>query len=486
MPRTDGSSASGPAPKTAASQKSASDADGVAASTQVDTSDTKLDAGVSESQGMPSPDAAAATTPRAFVLAAAGFIGALAALVLMFLAQTLGLVNAPNGQLDEQRSALLALERQVDQRFAALDADQAASGESGLDQVDLAPLETEMADLRSELTQLSASLADDADPSDFSALLVDAVAPLEERIAAIEAVIRSPALAESVQETGEALPVNDAPELLELRDLVASVSGEIAVLRSDLGVLRSEVEALATSENSSADQIAALDERLNQMGSDMAGRLEALSVRVGELGDGLAVMGDSLSAFEQAPVALAPDQLARLGLALDGLAAARDAGDDFSDALAAARAASTFDADLSDDLAPLADLAVTTGLDDAGLLARFDGTAEAMLAAAPGAVQDGGGLLDSLGERARQMVTIRSPEGSSNTTPGTVTGQIDQLGSLVASRQYEAALALFGDLPDAVQSAGDDLQTALAARVTLDATLIHARSGLLAALASNL
>lgn len=425
---------------------------------------------------------ASAGTPRAFVLAAAGFIGALGALALLFLAQTLGVVNAPSGQLDEQRSALLALEQQMDQRFASLDADQPEPV-----QVDLGPLEADVAELSEELIQLSASVADDAAPVDLDALLIDALAPLDERIGAIEAVIQSPAalLEGPAESAGDAGLTIDPQELVQLGELIESASGEIAVLRDDLGLLRSEFETLSTTDNPNTDQISALDDRLTQMSSDMAGRLETLSVRVSELGDGMAVMGEELSAFEQAPVAVAPDQLARLGLALDGLAAARDSGGNLADALSAAQAASAFDADLARTLAPLSGLSAVDALDDAGLLARYDDAAGAMLAAAPGATSEGGGLLDALGERARQMVTIRAPGDAANATPDTVTGQIDQLGSLVASRQYEAASAAFDGLPDAVKSAGSDLQASLVARMNLDNALTQARSGLLAALASS-
>lgn len=447
---------------------------------------TKADQGAGDQAERKQPDAVspaagAAATPRPFVLAAAGFIGALGALALMFLAQTLGLVNAPSGQLDEQRSALLALEQQVDQRFAALNTEPVEPV-----QVDLAPLETDLADLRNELTQLSASLADDAGPIDLDAVLADALTPLDERIAAIEAVIQFPALpGDAAGDANDPLAAPDLQELDDLRALLASASDDIAALRADLGTLRSEFDALSSAEDPNADQITRLDARLDQMSTDMAGRLEALSGRVGELGDGLAVMGDALNAFEQAPVALAPDQLARLGLALDGLAAARDNGENLGDALGAAQAASAFDADLSGTLAPLAGLTVVDGLDDAGLLARYELAAGAMLAAAPVSSQEGGGLLDALGERARQMVTIRTPDDSTGATPGTVTGQIDRLGGLVASRQYEAALAAMDGLPDAVKTSGSDLQAALAARVTLDIALTQARHGLLAALASS-
>lgn len=470
--RAAGLSASDSAPKAAAPEPAQSSPDETANPEAVSAM---------TSDGSGGAAGASAGTPRAFVLAAAGFIGALGALALLFLAQTLGLVNAPSGQLDEQRSALLALEQQMDQRFASLDADQPEPV-----QVDLGPLEADVADLSEELIQLSASVADDAAPVDLDALLIDALAPLDERIGAIEAVIQSPALLEGAAENaGDAGLTIDPQELLQLGELIETASGEIAILRDDLGLLRSDVETLSTTDNPNTDQISALDDRLTQMSSDMAGRLETLSVRVSELGDGMAVMGEELSAFEQAPVAVAPDQLARLGLALDGLAAARDSGGNLADALGAAQAASAFDADLARTLAPLSGLSVVDALDHAGLLARYDDAAGAMLAAAPGATSEGGGLLDALGERARQMVTIRAPGDAANATPDTVTGQIDQLGSLVASRQYEAASAAFDGLPDAVKSAGSDLQAALAARMNLDNALTQARSGLLAALASS-
>lgn len=432
----------------------------------------------------------AAGTPRAFVLAAAGFIGALAALALMFLAQLLGLVSVPNGQLDVQRSALLALEQRAETRFAALEAVQPSAAQTDL--TDLGPLEAELADLRDEIVQMVAITFDDAAPVDFDALLIEVLTPLEERIGAIEAVIQfpGPLSDDPLEDFIESAPAADLQELVELRDLIGSASGDIAVLRSDLGLLRSDFQTLSTVEDPDVGQVSALDERVNQMSSDMADRLAALSVRVADLGDGMAVMGEQLTAFEEAPIAVAPDQLARLGLALDGLAAARDSGAGLAGALAAAQAASAFDAELSGALAPLAGLSLDAGLDDAGLddaglLVRYESAAGAMLAAAPGSTREGGGLLDALGERARQMVTIRAPGDALNDVPGTVTGQIDQLGSLVASRQYEPALAVFDSLPDGVKAAGSDVLAALSARVTLDNSLIQARSGLLAALASS-
>lgn len=448
-----------------------------------------------EAPASPTSDATtlgdAAGTPRAFVLAAAGFVGALAALSLMFLAQILGLVNAPNGQLDAQRAALVALEERVDTRLASLEAAEPTPADTAQTEIDLAPLETELAQLRDDMEQLSVPPASDAAPVDFDALIADALAPLEERIGAIEAVIQfpGPLLDEPSQGAAESGPVSspatdaavsavDPEELVELRDQIATASAEIAALRADF-------TALANTENLDAQQIAALDERLTEMSTDTAGRLETLSTRVAELGDGVALMGDALTAFEQAPIAVAPDQLARLGLALDGLAAARDSGTGLTDALAAAQAASAFDGELSGVLTPLSSLSMDGGLNDAALLARYESAVGAMLAAAPGSTQESSGLLGALGERARQMVTIRAPGDASGDAPGTLTGQIDQLGSLVASRQYEAALASFDSLPDAVKAAGSDVREALGARVSLDNALIQARSGLLAALASS-
>lgn len=474
--RAAGLSASGPAPKTA----------------------TKATPDEAPKLATPAASDDAAGTPRAFVLAAAGFIGALAALALMFLAQTLGLVNAPNGQLDVQRAALVALEERVDTRLASLEAAGPTQAAAAQTEIDLAPLETELAQLRDDMEQLIVLPASDAAPINFDALIADALVPLEERIGAIEAVIQfpgplldepsqgaaesgpagSPASDPASDLAGDPAPAVDPEELVELRDQIATASAEIAALRADF-------TALANTENPDTQQIAVLDERLTQMSTDTAGRLETLSMRVAELGDGVATMSDELTAFEQAPIAVAPDQLARLGLALDGLAAARDSGTGLADALAAAQAASAFDGELSGALAPLSSLAEGSGLNDAALLARYESAAGAMRDAAPGSTQESSGLLGALGERARQMVTIRAPGDASSDAPGTLTGQIDQLGSLVASRQYEAALASFDSLPDAVKAAGSDVHDALGARVSLDNALNQARSGLLAALASS-
>lgn len=471
--RTAGLSASGPASEPIADGANESSSEPTSASS-TQASDGPRDA---------------SSGPRAFVLAAVGFIGALAALALMFLAQLLGFISLPNGQMDEQRSALLALEERVDARLASLESAETNQAVLAQAQVDLDPIESDLAQLRDEIALLNEQSISDGAPVDFDALIAGALVPLEERIGAIEAVIQFPALAAGesvpgVAESGPAL-VADTEQLTELRDLIGIVSSDIATLRSDLGTAQGDLQDLANAENPDAGQIAGFDERLNQLSSDTAARLEALSMRVADLGDDIAVMGDRLSAFEQAPIAVAPDQLARLGLALDGLAAARDSGTGLADALAAAQMASAFDAELSGALAPLSSLAVDGGLNDAGLLARYEGASAAMRAAVPGSMQESTGLLDALGERARQMVTIRAPGDASSDAPSTVSGQIDQLGNLVASGQYEAALAAFDSLPDAVKAAGGDARDGLDARLILDNALTQARSGLLAALASN-
>lgn len=476
--RAAGLSASGPAAQPASRE----------ASSPAQTSTSADDAAPETRE----PSETASSSP-AFVLAAAGFVGALAALALMFLAQLMGFVSVPNGQLDEQRAALLVLEERVDTRLSALEAVEPAQAAP-----DLASIEAELADLRDEIASLSAQPASDAAPVDIDALIAAALTPLEERIGAIEAVIQFPALpldgapdeAPADAVPNDPLPVVEREELTELRDLIAAASRDIMALRSQIGSVQVEIDALSNAENPAIAEISALDARLSELSTDVAGRLEALSARVSQLGDGMAVMGDELNAFEQAPIAVAPDQLARLGLALDGLADARDRGLNLSDAVSAALAASAFDPDLSGALAPLSSLSVDAGLDGAGLLARYDNAVSAMRAAAAGSTPEdaddvGAGLLGALGERARQMVTIRGPGDTASDAPGTVSGQIDQLGSVIASGQYDVALTAFDGLPDSVKAAGVDVRDALSARLSLDNALTQARSGLLAALASS-
>lgn len=425
-----------------------------------------------------------ATGPRAFVLAAAGFIGALAALALVFLAQLLGFVSVPNGQLDEQRAALLSFEEQVNARLTVLETAEPVAVD-----IDLGSIEADLTELRDDIAQLNADAVSDAEPVDLAAAVAEALAPLEERITAAEAALQSSATVQvdpdqaSTDEQLAELPV--AAGLVEVRDLIGEASTEIADLRSALATIQAELDTLAGAGEVQVDQTVALDERLSLLSSDTADRLEDLNTRIGQLGDGVAVMGDRLAAFEQAPVAVAPDQLARLGLALDGLAASSETGSGLGNAIAAAQGAAAFDAELASVLAPLSAFTDDTGLHAGGLLDHFDTASTSMLSAAPGSVEENAGLLDALGERARQMVTIRGPGDSTAGTPETVSGQIDQLGSLLASGQYEAALTLFDALPDTVRAAGDELHTALSARVTLDSALTQARAGLLAALASS-
>ncbi|MFK7793533.1 MAG: hypothetical protein AB8B88_12790, partial [Devosiaceae bacterium] len=217
----------------------------------------------------------------------------------------------------------------------------------------------------------------------------------------------------------------------------------------------------------------------------LSGGVAALESTVSGLGsqvDGVDAAMGAVVALVEAPVAQAPDRLARLDVALNAIEGARDGGQTIAPAMDAALAAASFDGPLSDALAPAASLNLDAPLSSTSILAAYDAVYGAMRAAAP--AQEGSGLLGALEERARQLVTIRAPEGA---VLGAETGPLDQLdtlGGLIAAARFGEALSLANDLPAPMQQASGGLIETLNTRAALDGAIHATRQALLAALAA--
>ena len=416
--------------------------------------------------------------PSPFYLFAAGLIGALLALVLMFLATLAGLFSLSDGRVDSQAVALLALEERVQavearEPVAASDADASA----------LEPLEADLATLRGELETLRAGSGDGV-PLDVDAAVSAALDPLEARVAAVETELQSAldALASVEQQETPSAAVEPADPALA--DDLDDLTSDFAALRSEITDLQSTVSGLQADMADLSPQISDRLDGLDGLAAETDAQISALDERVSgllsdveTLGLQTSALGDDLTALAEAPVTQAPDRLARLGVALDALVAARDSGADVAPPLAAAQGAASFDGQLADALAPLSSAQVSGALSDAAILSLYEDVYDAMRAAGPGS--ESNGLLGALEERARQMVTIRAPEGSVLSGGDSPSARLDRLGSLIAGGRFEDALALSTDLPPAVQQASGSLIETLNTRVALDDAIANARQALM-------
>lgn len=420
-------------------------------------------------------------TPSPFYLFSAGLIGALLALVLMFLATLAGLFSLPDGRVDGQALALRALE----ERLQVVEAQDSANG-PGFDIALLEPLEMDIAALRSDL---ESGLVDvgDAAPQDVDAAVSAVLGPLDARLAAVESELQA-----ALDTLSAALDGGAAPAVVETADpaLTADVEG----VRADLVDVRAELEGLQGTLRDIESQLDAVPPetgaRLNALDGLVADtdnqigafgqQVRALLGDVEMLGLRMSTLDEGLNALAEAPVVQAPDRLARLGVVLDALVTARDAGTDIAAPLAAAQAAASFDGQLADALTPLSSTQVSGALSDAAVLAAYEEVYDAMRAAAP--ASEGGGLLGALEERARQMVTIRAPEGAALSGGASPAAQLDLLGSLIAAGRFEEGLALATDLPVAMQQASGSLVETLNARIALDDAITNARQALMAQL----
>lgn len=461
--------------------------------------ETPDDGGVA---GTPPTPTAGKSEPSPFYLFAAGLIGALLALILMFLASVVGLFSLSDGRVDEQAAALAAL----DERVRAVETQSADV--TRFDPALLALLESDIAALRAEMESTLSAPSGDVEPAqgaiDVEAMLADALAPLDVRLGEVENQLQSTvaslaSLEGGEAEGGEAVSSDGAAPVVApdpaLARSVERLSDALGGVRADLDGVQASLANLSARQDAvppeTGARLAALEglladagARIDGLGAELAALSTSLTSSMETVDVRLGAMTTDITALAEAPVAQAPDRLARLGVALDAVVAARDAGQDVAMALAAAEAAASFDGALSASLAPVVGGQVNGSLSTASLRSAFETTYDAMRAAAP--VSQGGGLLGALEDRARQMVTIRAPEGAAILGGGEEPlAQLDAFGSLISSERFADALAIATSLPAAMQQAGNGLIDNLHARVALDDALANARQALVTALSQS-
>lgn len=454
--------------------------------------------------------------PSAFYLFAAGLVGGLIALVLLFLAQLLGIFSLPDGRIDAQRLALVETEERLSTRIAAVEASLAEVSTSDVGSA----LELLREDLDGLALQVEGLSVSDASGLDLGALtgrlegqisqsVQGAVAPLAARLEPLEALI------------GEGVPAGEPGQLApEISNDLMALRAEVDALTELLGAAaQPEITAEGTGEagavglaneaaqsveridaleglfEAASTQIEAIDGRLGSLEgafsdveeqiATLDGGLANLDGSVSSLGESMAgdlgALGATVAEMAAAVASDPPDRLARLGVALDAVVDARDRGDDLAAPITAATSAAGFDDALFAAFEPLSALDLPGALNQSALMAGFAASRDAMIAAIP--TEGGaGGMLGALGERARQLVSIQSPDGPVGEA-STVTGQIDQLGSLLAAGDYGGALDAVSGLPEPVAAAAENLRADLQARVALDSAIAMARDRLIQALA---
>ncbi|MBV6658795.1 MAG: hypothetical protein KI785_13615, partial [Devosiaceae bacterium] len=320
--------------------------------------------------------------PSPFYLFAAGLVGGLLALALMFLAQMLGLIAPPNTGLDEQRAALQATEERLAARITALETAEAVSVDAP-PAVDLGPLETQVASLGARLDEVSANLAaGDAadaagvDPDAFRSLLAEATSALSGRVDALEAQIATVSAPESDAGLGDLQSVTAA-----LSDQVAGAQSALSDLSERLAAVEAQgapaVDSADAAPTAPAPETMARLDALDGLIASNGARLESaeggvagltdtvagLSSQLSSLTDDVAALGSSMQALADAPAAPAPDPIARLGVALDALTVARDAGQPVAPLVEAAKAAASFESTLSAAFEPLGSVTFPDQLD---------------------------------------------------------------------------------------------------------------------------
>ncbi|MFK7791740.1 MAG: hypothetical protein AB8B88_03610, partial [Devosiaceae bacterium] len=269
---------------------------------------------------VPPSTAAAASSggPSPFYLFAAGLVGALLAMVLMFLASLAGLFSLSDGRIDDQVSALVALE----QRVEAVEAQPSPNEAAAFDPAVLDPLQNDMINLRAQLDDL-APASGDAAPMDVPALVADQVDPLSARLTSVEGALQSALAALEGAEPGT-IVAPDPALAARLDELTAAVGA----LSADRDALEAQVQAVTAVEGlaeasapaqpvSIAPETDARLDALDGLAADTAAQLLALSGGVAALESTVSGLGSQVDgvdaamgavvALVEAPVAQAPD-----------------------------------------------------------------------------------------------------------------------------------------------------------------------------------
>jgi hypothetical protein len=330
-----------------------------------------------------------------------------------------------------------------------------------------------------------------------------ALAPLEQRVAAVEKAV-SDLANRPVESGGDAADaaLADVQKRLDALEAAAASAGPgdaAAPLQARLTELSNAVDALRSAGSAQAPaaaELTALGSRIEDV-SKRLGALEAkppvdlsgLQAAVAELKGQLSALGGRVDALPTADRVAAlettlkttqgqAEKAAALGPAVvaDALAAALESGRPFTAELAALRGLG-LDAAAIDGLAPYGDKGMPTL---AALRSEFEEAAAGLDLRTP--IPEGTGTMDRLLQSARGLVEVRPAHPTEGADPGAVVARIR--GALAAG-DLKQALAEWDALPADAKAKTEAWQKQAAARLTADELVARLRSNALSRLGSE-
>jgi hypothetical protein len=329
-----------------------------------------------------------------------------------------------------------------------------------------------------------------------------ALAPLEQRVAAVEKAV-SDLANRPVESGGDAADaaLADVQKRLDALEAAAASAGPgdaAAPLQARVAELSDAVETLrsAGAAQAPATELAAIGSRIDEVSTrlgaleakppvdlsglqtavtDLKGQLSALGSRVDSLptADRVAALEATLKTTQSQA-----EKAAALGpaVAADALAAALESGRPFTAELAALRGLG-LDAAAIGGLAPYGDKGMPTL---AALRSEFEEAAAELDLRTP--VPEGTGTVDRLLQSARGLVEVRPAHPTEGSDPGAVVARIR--GALAAG-DLKQALAEWDALPADAKAKTEAWQKQAAARLTADELVARLRSNALSRLGSE-
>lgn len=265
----------------------------------------------------------------------------------------------------------------------------------------------------------------------------------------------------------------------------AADAGALAALDERVGALDTQLgERIAGVDRTAGEQLAALDDRLTGRLDALEQRLSSIDERLTALGEAreqasstISGLGDRLGALEAVDPVEAARGPAAITFATLRLGEALDAGRPY----AAELAALTPRLEGSEDVSALSATAESGVPTRAALAALLVLEKPAMLAATaePAAAPADAGPLDALLSGAQSLVSIR-PTGAESGDP--VATEIEAVTAALAAGDLAAAEAAFAALPETVRAAAPRFAQALAQRRTAEAAFARLEATVLARL----
>ena len=415
-------------------------------------------------------------------LIAAGFIGALIALVLAGALQWAGVFPVPATQQAAPGPADTTVTDALQARIAELSdtvatlrsAQQDSAAEDGGQQV-----QTAIDAINGRIDQLSAAVetaGGGADPAALDAVsarvdtLDEAVSGINDRIAnlqtapgeggsangaAVAAVsVRIDGLEQTLGEMDTRIVELQArPTGGEDSGALDAVTARMAALDETVGSMNDRVEGVASSADAAAQAAAANESRI-----------AANENRLTTLETGVSDLAAKISADDRGP------QIAR-AIAAAALKAAIDRGDPFMSELETYASV----ADGSEEIEALRTLAATGVPTGPAIVKAFDAAAGDMIVASQ-PVPDDAGLVDRLMASARSLVKVR-PVGM--VEGDDVPAIIARIEVALRNGDFKSAVDTYQTLPEPVQAAGSEVFEKVRARMQADALVERTLAGAL-------